>query len=110
VYHATVSKNTVSVGDNVNGVGGLVVQARQSSDLCANIHGNTVNFPNGTPAGILGLRARQVAPAAFDLEQSVGCSGTAAAVLACRNPGSTTEVLGTITVVPAGTCLLPVTP
>jgi hypothetical protein len=110
VYHATVSNNTVSVGDNVNGVGGLVVQARQSSDLCANIHGNTVNFPNGTPAGILGLRARQVAPAAFDLEQSVGCSGTAAAVLACRNPGSTTEVLGTITVVPAGTCLLPVTP
>jgi len=110
VYHATVTNNTVSVGDNVAGVAGLIVQARQSSDGCANIGSNTVTFPNGTPGGVFGLRARQVAPATYDLEQSVACTGTPAAVLACRNPASTTEVLGTLTVVPAGSCLLPSTP
>jgi hypothetical protein len=109
-FHATVNNNTVSVGDNVNGVAGLVVQGRQSSDVCTNIHSNTVSFPNGTPGGVSGLRARQAAPAAVDLEQSGVCAGTAAAVLACRNPASTTEVLGTLTVVPAGSCSLPNTP
>jgi hypothetical protein len=109
-FHATVSGNTVSVGDNVAGVSGLVVQGRQGSDACANIHTNTVTFPNGTPAGINGLRARQANTATYDLEQGPGCEGTAAAVLACRNLASTTEVLGTLTVVSAGTCLLPSTP
>jgi hypothetical protein len=105
-----VSNNTVSVGDNIGGVAGLVVQARQASDGCANIHTNTVTFPNGTPGGIFGLRARQANTATFDLEQSASCMGTPDAVLACRNPGATTEVLGTLTVVPAGSCLLPNTP
>jgi hypothetical protein len=109
-FHATVSNNTVSVGDNIGGVAGLVVQARQASDGCANIHTNTVTFPNGTPGGIFGLRARQANTATFDLEQSASCMGTPDAVLACRNPGATTEVLGTLTVVPAGSCLLPNTP
>jgi methionine-rich copper-binding protein CopC len=110
VFNATVTNNTVAVGDNVNGVGGLVAQARQSSDGCANIGANTVTFPNGTPGGVLGLRARQANTATYDLEQSASCTGAAAAVLGCRNPGSTTEVLGTLTVVGAGTCLLPATP
>ncbi|GMU65132.1 MAG: hypothetical protein AMXMBFR36_14060 [Acidobacteriota bacterium] len=109
-YHVTVTNNSVSVGDNVAGVAGLVVQARQSSDACANIGSNSVTFPNGTPGGVFGLRARQVAPATYDLEQGPGCAGAPAAVLACRNPGATTEVLGTLTVVPAGTCLLPTVP
>jgi hypothetical protein len=109
-FDVTVTNNSVSVGDNVAGVAGLVIQSRQSADVCANIGGNTVTFPNGTPAGVLGLRARQVSPAAYDLESTASCTGTAAAVLSCRNPSSTTEVLGTLTVVPAGTCLLPVLP
>ena len=110
VFHATVTNNAVAVGDNVNGVAGIVVQARQSSDACANIGSNTVTFPNGTPGGVLGIRARQVSPATYDLEGSALCSGTAGSVLSCRNPASTTEVLGTLTVVPAGTCLLPAVP
>lgn len=110
VFHATVTNNSVAVTDNVNGVGGLAVQARQSSDGCANIGSNTVTFPNGTPGGIFGIRARQANLAALDLEGSAACSGTPAAVLACRNPASTTEVLGTLVVVSAGTCLLPSVP
>jgi hypothetical protein len=109
VFHATVTNNSVAVGDNVAGVAGLVVQARQSSDGCANIGSNTVTFPNGNP-GVNGLRARQVSPAAYDFEQSASCTGTAAEVLACRNPSATTEALGTINPVSAGSCLLPVTP
>ncbi len=109
-FSTTATNNSVSVGDNIAGVAGLVAQARQSSDACANIGSNTVTFPNGTPGGVNGLRARQVAPATYDLEQSAGCTGTAAAVLGCRNPASTTEVLGTLTVVAAGTCLLPSVP
>ncbi|MCQ3973900.1 MAG: hypothetical protein DPW09_10680 [Anaerolineae bacterium] len=109
-FHATVTNNTVAVGDNVNGVAGLVVQSRQSSDACANIGSNTVTFPNGTPMGVFGIRARQVTPATYDLEGSASCPGAPASVLSCRNPGSTTEVLGTLTVVAAGTCLLPSVP
>jgi VCBS repeat-containing protein len=109
-FQATVTNNSVAVGDNVAGVAGIVVQARQSSDGCANIGGNTVTFPNGTPDGVLGLRARQANTAAYDLEQSASCTGTAAAILTCRNPSSTTEVLGTLNTVSAGTCLLPATP
>lgn len=109
-FHATVTNNSVAVGDNVGGVAGLVVQSRQGSDLCANIGSNTVTFPNGTPGGVLGIRARQANTATYDLEGSGACSGTPAAVLGCRNPASTTEVLGTLTVVPAGTCLLPTVP
>jgi len=109
-FHATVTNNSVAVGDNVGGVAGLVVQGRQGADTCANIGSNTVTFPNGTPGGVLGIRARQANTATFDLEGSGLCSGTAAAVLACRNPASTTEVLGTLTVVGAGTCLLPNVP
>jgi hypothetical protein len=108
-FHATVTNNSVSVGDNIAGVGGLVVQSRQSATAVANIHSNTVTFPNGNP-GVNGLRARQVAPATYSLEQSASCVGTAASVLACGNPGSSTEVLGTISVVAAGSTLLPITP
>jgi hypothetical protein len=104
-----VTNNTIAVGDNVAGVGGIVVQARQSANICASIGTNTVTFPNGNP-GVSGLRARQTTTAAYNLEQSAGCTGNAAAVLACRNPNSTTEVLGTLTVVPTGACLLPNTP
>ncbi len=108
-FHATVTNNSVAVGDNVAGVGGLVVQARQSSTGCTSIGSNTVTFPNGNP-GVNGLRARQAAPATMTLESTGPCPGAAAAVLACRNPAATTEVLGTITVVGASTCLLPNVP
>jgi large repetitive protein len=108
-FHATVTNNSVSVADNVAGVSGLVVQSRQSATAFANIHSNTVTFPNGNP-GVSGLRARQVAPASYSLEQNASCVGTADAVLACRNPSAATEVLGTITVVAAGSTLLPITP
>ncbi len=109
-FDVTVTNNTVSVGDNVAGVAGLVVQGRQSSDVCANIGSNTVTFPNGTPGGVFGLRARQANTATYDLEQTGPCSGGAATVLACRNPASTTEVLGTLTPSAAGSCLLPSVP
>ncbi len=74
------------------------------------IGSNTVTFPNGTPGGVFGLRARQANTATYDLEQTGPCSGGAATVLACRNPASTTEVLGTLTPSAAGSCLLPSVP
>ena len=109
-FDVTVTNNSVSVGDNLGGVAGLVVQGRQVSDVCANIGNNSVTFPNGTPGGVFGLRARQANTATYDLEQTASCAGAAAAVLACRNPGTTTEVLGTLTPAAAGSCLLPSVP
>lgn len=109
-FDVTVTNNTVSVGDNTAGVAGIAVQGRQVSDACASIGSNTVTFPNGTPGGVFGLRARQANTATYDLEQTGPCSGAAATVLACRNPGSTTEVLGTLTPSAAGSCLLPSVP
>ena len=107
-FTVSVLNNTVAVGDNVNGVGGLVVQSRQGQNPpntagCFDIRGNTVTYPNGTPAGVLGLRARQSTTATASLEQG-SSAGTAAVVLAANNPASTTEALGTIGVVGNSTC------
>ncbi|KJV06155.1 hypothetical protein VZ94_13215 [Methylocucumis oryzae] len=109
-FDATVTNNSVAIGDSINGVSGLVAQARKASETCTSLSGNTVTFPNGTPSGIQGLRARQADTAVYDLQTSVSCTGTAATVLSCLNPSATTEVLGTINTVSPGTCLLPVTP
>jgi hypothetical protein len=102
-FTATVTGNSVSVGDNVAGLQGIGLQARRGTG-CFRVSSNTVTFPNGTPAGVVGIRLRQVAPGVANLEQG-GSAGTAAIVLAANNPGSTTEVLGAVTVVANGTCL-----
>lgn len=106
-FHATVTGNSVAIGDSVAGVAGIAVQSRNTATGCANIGNNTVTFPNGTPGGVLGLRARQATLGVLNIEQSPSCTGTSAAVLACRNPVSTTEVLGTVGLVAPGACLLP---
>jgi hypothetical protein len=108
-FDVTVTNNSVAVADDVAGVSGIAVQSRNTATGCASIGGNTVTFPNGTPGGVVGLRARQATLAVLDIEgsSSPSCTGTAAAVLACRNPSSTTEVLGTVGTVSQGTCLLP---
>ncbi|MGH9929338.1 MAG: beta strand repeat-containing protein, partial [Pyrinomonadaceae bacterium] len=102
-FTATVTSNTVSVGDNVAGLQGIGLQARRGTG-CFRVSSNTVTFPNGTPAGVFGIRLRQVSPGVANLEQGAA-AGTAAARLAANNPGSTTEVIGTVTVVANGTCL-----
>jgi hypothetical protein len=109
-FHATVSNNSATVTDAIAGVIPIVVQCRNaaSASLTANIFGNTTTVPGGL--GINGLRARQNDGANYNLEQSASCTGTAAAVLACRNPGATTEVLGTINVVAAGSTQTPSLP
>ncbi|HRI04240.1 MAG TPA: hypothetical protein PLL77_10905 [Pyrinomonadaceae bacterium] len=107
-FTASVLNNSVAVGDNVNGVGGLVVQARQGQNPpntagCFDIRNNSVTYPNGTPAGVLGLRVRQATNGVASLEQG-SSAGTAAVVVAANNPAATTEALGTIGVVGNSTC------
>ena len=68
-FDATVVGNTVHMTDNVNAVAGLVVQSRQgvvgqASTMCADVRNNVVDFPNGTPGGVNGIRVRQTAAAA----------------------------------------------
>jgi uncharacterized repeat protein (TIGR01451 family) len=101
-FTATVTNNQVSIGDNVGGIQGIGLQARRGAG-CFDVQSNTVTYPNGTPAGINGLRLRQVNPGTAQLEQGAS-AGTAAVVLAANNPGSTTEVLGTVTVVGNNAC------
>ena len=91
--------------DGVTGVGPIVVQARRGVG-CFDIRNNGATFPNGNSAGIIGIRARQVAPGAANLEQGIS-AGTAAVVLAANNPATTTEVLGTVNVVNNNTCSPP---
>ncbi|MES2933470.1 MAG: Ig-like domain repeat protein [Pseudomonadota bacterium] len=102
-FTASVINNAVSVGDNVAGVGPIVVQARQSSTGCFDVRNNTATFPNGDP-GVNGVRVRQVAPAIASLEAGISGAGTAATVLDDNHSGATTEVLGTVTVVNNSTC------
>jgi Domain of unknown function (DUF4214)/Bacterial Ig domain len=102
-FTATITSNSVSVGDNVAGLQGIGLQVRRGTG-CFRVSSNTVTFPNGTPAGVNGIRVRQADPGAANLEQG-GSAGTAATVLAANNAASTTEVIGTVTVVANGTCL-----
>ena len=104
-FTATVTNNSVSVHDNVLAVNGIAAQARRGTG-CFDIRNNAVTYPNGIPVGVLGLRLRQAAPGAANLEQG-GSAGTAAVVLAANNPASTTEVLGTVTVVGNNSCSPP---
>src|ERR1041384_8207524 len=102
-FTATVTNNHVAVGDNVAGIQGIRVQARKSSAGCFDVRSNTVTFPNGTPAGVVGIRVRQSDSATAQLEQEIP-AGPPATVLAANNAASTTEVIGTVTVVSNSTC------
>ncbi|MCM3874880.1 MAG: putative Ig domain-containing protein [Thermoanaerobaculia bacterium] len=107
-FTATITNNSVAVGDNVAGVAGLVAQSRRAG-ACFDIRNNVVTFPNGNP-GVFGLRLRQVAPGTANLEQgSALLSDPASTVLQTNNSGSgtTTEVLGTVTVVNNSGCAAP---
>jgi hypothetical protein len=69
-----------------------------------------VNYLDGAPSGVNGIRVRQVNPATLDIEPGVG-GATAALVLANNNPLSTTEIVGTVTVsANNNTALLPSSP
>ena len=89
--------------DNVAGVNGIAVQARQSATACSDIRNNTVTYPNGVPAGVFGLRLRQANTGNVYLEQGIS-AGTPPVVIAVNNPASTTEIIGTVTVVGNNTC------
>lgn len=104
-FTATIIGNTVYIMDNVGGVNGIAAQARQSSVGCFDVRNNTVNYPNGVPAGVLGLRVRQAGSATANLEQG-GSAGVATVVIAANNPLSTTEILGTVNVVTNNFCLI----
>lgn len=106
-FTATIVSNTVSVGDGVAGLSGIAAQARRGSG-CFDIRSNVVTYPSGTPAGIFGIRLRQVAPATANLEQGTALiSDPASTVLQTNNAGATTEVLGTVTVVNNSFCAPP---
>ena len=102
-FTARVVGNNVSVMDNVAGVNGIAVQARQSATACSDIRNNTVTYPNGVPAGVFGLRLRQANTGNVYLEQGIS-AGTPPIVIAVNNPASTTEIIGTVTVVGNNTC------
>jgi hypothetical protein len=106
-----VTNNSVSVFDNVNGVTPIVVQARQASSACSSIGGNSAAFPNGTPVGVVGVRARQANTAVHNTAFSAGCTtAPSTTVLACRNAPTTIEVLGTVGTGAIGSCALPTLP
>ncbi|MBI3174925.1 MAG: Ig-like domain repeat protein [Chloroflexi bacterium] len=105
-FSASVISNTVHIYDNVLGLQGIAVQGRQSSTACYDVRSNLVDFPNGVPAGINGIRIRQANTATVNLAQGVSGSTAAATVLANNNT-ATTEALGTVNVVSNGTCLAP---
>lgn len=110
-FDATVVNNLVNIGDNVTGVVGLVAQARNGAGRF-DVRLNRVNFPNGVPAGVAGLRVRQnTAAGTASLARGVSASGSpAATVIAANNTLSTTEILGTVTVIENGVVLAPGTP
>lgn len=70
------------------GMNGIAVQGRQVSSACFDVRNNTVNFPLGNVAGILGIRIRQKDIATVNLEQG-SSAGAAAAVLAANNTATT---------------------
>jgi hypothetical protein len=85
---------------------GIGVQSTQGNGTvngngCFIISGNDVNYAPAAPGGVNGLRLRQAGNGVARLEGT----GAPGAFLASANPLSTTEVLGTVTVVPIGTCL-----
>jgi VCBS repeat-containing protein len=108
-FTATILNNTVSIADNNSGLQGVAVQSRRGSG-CFDIRGNTVTYPNGIPAGITGIRLRQVAPGTANLEVGTSAlANPANTVLTDNNPAASggTEVLGTATVVNNSTCSAP---
>ena len=110
-YHATVINNTVHVMDNVNGVGAIVVQARNGATGHFDVRLNNVDFPNGQPAGVMGVRVRQTDTATAELARGVSGSNDPAVVLGANNANAHgTEILGTVSVINNGIVQLPATP
>jgi len=105
-FSATVTSNTVHIYDNATGLQGIAVQGRQSSTACYDVRNNVVDFPNGVPAGVNGIRIRQTSPATVNLAQGSSGSTVAATVLANNNT-ATADSVGTVNVVPNGACLTP---
>lgn len=106
-YTVTVTNNTVHVGDGAGGVNGIALQCRRGSG-CFDVRGNTVDFPNGNTGSIFGLRVRQAAPGALNLERGAeALASPPLTVLNTNNPATTNEVFGTITVVDNNACLTP---
>ena len=102
-FTATITNNVVNITDpGGTSLRGIAIQSTQNiSAGCIDVRGNDVNYTPAAPAN--GIRVRQVNPATLQLEQGAS-AGTAATVLAANNPLSTTEVLGTVTVVGNSTC------
>lgn len=99
-FSATVIDNDIAVLAPANGVTADITARRGNG--CFDVRNNVAIGP--------GIRARQGAPAAVQLEQGVSGSSSANTVLADNHPaGTTTVVAGSITVVPNGTCLEPPT-
>lgn len=106
-FTATVTNNVVNINDpNGTALRGIAIQSTQNvSAGCIDVRGNDVNYTPVAPAGVNGIRVRQVAPATLQMERGNALiSATAAAALATNNPSSTTEVLGTVTVVENNIC------
>jgi hypothetical protein len=103
-FTATVNDNIVNINDpGLTALRGIALQSTQNdgatgSNGCFRASGNDVNYSGATPTN--GIRLRQAGTGVVRLEGS----GAPATVLANNNPSSTTEVLGTVTVVPTGTC------
>jgi VCBS repeat-containing protein len=107
LVYVSVTNNTVNIDDDANvALRGIAVQSRQSiSQMHADVTGNIVNFLDGAGSAV-GIRVRQSGSGTLDLEPGVG-GANAAAVLAANNPGSTTQVLGTVTVSANNSVVIP---
>jgi len=116
-FHVAVTNNNVDVTNNTAGLRGIVVQATRGTGHFK-VSGNDVDYPNGIPGGVVGLRVRQAysdgAPnpvPTVELARGSSVSVTAALVLADNNPDAGgTEVLGTASLVNDSVVLAPGTP
>lgn len=98
MFSATVRNNDITVFDPGVGVTSDISARRGTG--CLNIRDNAAIGP--------GIRVRQVAPGAVQLERGASGSDSAAQVLQDNHPsGTATEVDGSVTVVPNGTCPAP---
>ncbi|MBK8501188.1 MAG: hypothetical protein IPL46_02710 [Saprospiraceae bacterium] len=104
-YTVSVLNNTVHVGDGMTGVNGIALQCRRGTG-CFDVRDNKVDFPNGNPGGIFGLRVRQADTGVLNLERGAALlANPPLTVLNINNPATTNEVLGTVAVVENNTCL-----
>jgi hypothetical protein len=105
--NVTLTSNTVTVTDSVNGSDAINLAPHQSAVACFNVTGNHATTA-ASVAGVKGIFMSQTGSATVSLEKGTSTSSAATTVLTDNNPASTPiSTFGTITTVANGTCATP---